>query len=101
MSAQKPGLISQRLSATQRVESVIEKMSNPPDDVKITQYEWILLHTLHINGPNTDIYAYLAEIAVKREQWSKARYFVRRSLKLDKENEIALKVNEYLRTSER
>ena len=101
LMALRPGLGVQRLSAAQRVESIIKEVSSLPNNSKITKYEWGLLHTLHIAGSDTNVYAYLARVAYARKQWNRAEYFVCRSLELNEKNEIALQVNELLQESNR
>ncbi len=103
LMALRPGVFygNQHRSAAQRVESIIKKVSSFPTNSKITKYEWGLLHTLHIAGSDTNVYAYLARVAYERKQWNRAEYFVRRSLKLDEKNEIALEVYELLQESKR
>ena len=48
--------------------------------------EGILLHVLHIAGPDARLYGYLARAAHAREQPDRARYFARRALERNTEN---------------
>ena len=85
--ALQPGSESPRIKASERIESAVQLASMRVDsDWKARRdLENILLHILHIAGPDARLYGYLARAAYAREQPDRARCFARRALERDAE----------------
>jgi 4-amino-4-deoxy-L-arabinose transferase-like glycosyltransferase len=79
-----------RRPASAIVKDVLDDTRRASSSKELLGREWWLLHALHINGAHPDLYAYLARIAYERKQVNRAEYFVRRSLRLDSGNQLAL-----------
>ena len=85
----KTGIGAPRRSAAQLVKEVLADAQRASTSKEMFALDWRLMHTLHITGPNPDLYAYLARVAYERKQIKRAEYFVHRSLALDASNQLA------------
>jgi hypothetical protein len=82
-----------RKEAATLLDSALKSAEQTENVQDLLGQQRYLLHVLHIVGPDTDLYALLARIALEKRELNKAAYFARRSLAIDPENRMAVDVS--------
>lgn len=90
------GAESPRKNAATMLENALQHAGQAGSMQDLSGQQHYLLHVLHVVGPDADLYALLARIALENSETNKAAYFARRSLAIDPENRTGLEVSESL-----
>ena len=90
-----------RISAAERIEIALQRVGAAETRRDLLQTGFLLMHTLHVVGPQAGLYGHLAQIALMQNNPGKAAYFARKSLELDPHNREALAVSAELEGRER
>ena len=91
LAAFQAGSESPRIKASKRIESAVQlaSMRADSDSEARRDLENILLHVLHIAGPDQRLHGYLARSAHERRQPQRGGYFARRALERDARNDFS------------
>jgi 4-amino-4-deoxy-L-arabinose transferase-like glycosyltransferase len=87
------GMDLPRKDAATLLDSALRRAQQTDNLQDLLGQQHYLLHVLHVVGPDAELYALLARIALEKGESSKAGYFTRRSLALDPGNRTALEVS--------
>jgi len=85
-----------RKDAATMLDSALKHAQQTESMQDLSGQQHYLLHVLHVAGPDANLYALLARIALENGESEKAAYFTRRSLAIDSGNRMALDVSESL-----
>ena len=80
-----------RIKASKRIELVVQLANRnaDSDSRRRRDVEGLLLHALHITGPDARLYGYIAQAAYARGHTDSARYFVGRALELNAQKKFS------------